>query len=161
MTDPSTTTPVHLDPTTIKFVWGAIIAFVTTMATALGVIATVAVKARTWLLRSERATKTDDLVHGVGETVEPPKGDALGLYKKVQQLEDIIIKYQGRVRNIEIEAGLPDMSDPEALTRLALGRLDTGQYKAVVLAEDRRRSEQPAPAPPPKKPFGRWRGRPE
>jgi hypothetical protein len=146
---------VHLDPATMRIVWGALVAFFTTMITALGVIATVAVKARAWFLRSERAIKTDDIVHGVGRTLEPTK-DALGLHEDVTQLKDMITKTSGRCRNIEIHAGLPDMSDNQALAKLALERLDTGQHKAVVLAdEERRRSISPSPTDT------RWRGRPK
>lgn len=160
MIDPSTPPSVHLDPPTLRIVWGAMVAFFTTMLTALGVIATVAVKARAWFLRSERAIKTDDLVHGVGRTLEPSK-DALGLHEDVVQLKDMLAKTSGRCRNIEIHCQLPDMSDNEALAKLALQRLDTGQRKAVVLADDeRRKSLPPTPhAPPPIE--TRWRGRPK
>lgn len=139
--DPNTS--VHLDPSTVRILWGALVTFLTTMGLALGVVTTVAVKARTWFLQSERAKKSDDHVHGIGKTIEP-KADDLGLVENVAQIKDAQNTLTRRVRNIEIHGKLPDMSDSEALARLALERLDTGQHRAVILAEeDRRRSLPP------------------
>lgn len=154
MSDPNTAA-VQLDPNTLRVLWGAVVAFCVTMSSALAVIAAIAVKARIYLLRNERANKTDDLVHGTGSTIEPPK-EYIGLVKDVEQLKNVMSKTVERVRNIEIHEKLPDMSDPAALAKLALERLDTGQHRAVIIAEEEHRKSLP---PPP--PFDtRWKGRP-
>lgn len=150
MTDP-TTSPTHFDPATIRALWAVAVAIITLVSTAIGGLTVALVKLRAWSLRSERAAKTDDHVHGVGRTVDAEPGSH-GLVHDVTQLKDAVSTLVTRVRNGEIEHGLPDMSDPEALARFALARCDTGQHQRVIL-------EETGSLPPPRpRPDGRWRG---
>ena len=149
MTDPTTT--VHLDPLTIKALWAVAVAITTLVSAAIGGLTIALVKLRAWSLRSERAAKTDDLVHGVWRTLDVEPGSH-GVVADVEQLKDAVGTLTTRVRNGEIEHGLPDMSDPEALARFALARCDTGQHQRVIM-------EETGSLPPPRpRPNGRWRG---
>lgn len=164
MLDPTPTpaTTVHLDPSTLRLLWGALVALVTLVGAALGLALRGLQAGRAWSRRSDRAEATDDLVHGPGRTREAPAPDAPGLVSRTEQLEDVTEALARRASTVERRVLGVDLGDPDAVLDHVAEHLDTQRLQA--LTEDRlaRRPERPQPLPAPRlRPDGRHRGEPE
>lgn len=162
MLDPTQTT-VHLDPSTLRLLWGALVALVGLLGTAMGLALRGQQAARAWSRRSDRQEATDDHVHGPGRTREPPRGDAPGLVDRVEQLEDAAHRTAHELDLHRRKLRLPDPNDEQEVLMHLAEHVTTGNWPAIEehRAQARRPvEERPQPLPAPR-PRPRHRGEPE
>ena len=159
MLDPTQTT-VHLDPATLRLLWGALVGLVGLVGTALALAARGLRATRTWSRQSDRREATDDHVHGPGRTKEPPRGDAPGLVDRVEQLEDVTATLARRASTVERHVLGVDLGDEGAVLDHVAEHLDTQRLQALTDERLARRSpERPQEPPAPRqRPDGRYRG---